>query len=205
MTYFLPGMGADGSMYSGAWRTLADAVFVDWPRYQGETRIGDVAQKIVEERGIKDGDTVVGASLGGMVACEVAGIVKLQNLILIGGVCHPDEINGLLKLFHPLARLAPLEFIQGLSGKVPGELARMFVGVNAEFVRAMCFAVFEWEGLRKGLIAPIRIHGEADLVVPLPERVDKILEGGHLISMTHARECVDWLIERKLAERNTTD
>ena len=145
-----------------------------------------------------DGDVVVGASLGGMVACEVADIVKLQNLVLVGGVCHPDEINGLLKLFHPLARLAPLEFIQRVSGKVPGELARMFVGVNAGFVRAMCFAVFDWDGLPEGLISPIRIHGEADLVVPLPERVDKALDGGHLISMTHARECVDWLIERKL-------
>lgn len=203
MTYFLPGMGADGSMYSGPWRNLTDAVFVDWPRYQGETRIQDVAQRVVEEHGIKDGDAVAGVSLGGMVACEVAGLVKLQNLILVGGVCHPDEINGLLKLFHPLARLAPLEFIQCLSGKVPGDLARMFVDVDPKFVRAMCFAVFEWEGLCEGLIEPIRIHGEADLLVPLPERVDKALDGGHLISMTHARECVDWLIGRKLVERRT--
>ena len=187
-------------MYSGPWRTLADAVFADWPRYRGETRIEAVARRVVEEEGVKDGNTVVGASLGGMVACEIAAIMKLQNLILLGGVCHPDEINGLLKLFHPLARLAPLEFIQRLSGKAPGELARMFVGVDPEFVRAMCLAVFDWEGLGEDVIRPIRIHGETDLVVPLPERVDKALAGGHLISMTHARECVDWLVEQGLVE-----
>ncbi len=196
MNYLLPGMGADGSMFAGPWRTLVDAVFVDWPEYRGERTIREAAQRVVEEQGIKDGDTVIGASLGGMVACEIADLLKLQKLVLVGGVRHPDEINELLKLCHPLARLAPLEFIQRASGRVPGELARMFVGVDAEFVRAMCLAVFEWDGLVGNKIDPIRIHGKRDLVVPLPKRVDRALDGGHLIAMTHAHECVSWLSGR---------
>lgn len=178
MTYLLPGMGADGSMFAGPWRTLRDAVFVDWPKHRGERTIREVAQRVVEVQGIKDGDTVIGASLGGMAACEMAGLLKLQKLVLVGGVRHPDEINELLKLCHPLARLAPLEFIQCVSGLVPGELARRFVGVDAEFVRAMCFAVFEWDGHVGNRNDPIRIHGKRDLVVPLPKRVDRALDGG---------------------------
>lgn len=205
MTYLLPGMGANGSMFSGPWRTLTDSVFVDWPKCRGERTIREVAQRVAVEQGIKDGDTVIGASLGGMVACEMADLLQLQELVLVGGVRHPNEINELLKLVHPLARLAPLEFIQCVSGLASGELARMFVGVDAEFVRAMCFAVFEWEGLPAGAIEPLRIHGVRDLVVGLPERVDLTLDGGHLISMTHARECVDWLVGQGIATRRSED
>lgn len=81
MTYLLPGMGADGSMFAGPWRTLADAVFVDWPVYRGERTIREVARRVVEEQGIKDGDTVIGASLGGMVACEIADFLKSRSVV----------------------------------------------------------------------------------------------------------------------------
>lgn len=187
-------MGADGGMYAGPWRTIPDSGFIDWPTYRGETELHEVAIRVVEENGISDGDTIIGSSLGGMIACEVATLIKLKRLILIGGVCHPDEINDLLKLMHPLANLAPFQFLGSLSASVPGELARMFTQVDAEFVRAMCLAVFRWRGLDSEAIRPVRIHGARDLVVPLPGNVDKILpDAGHLIAMTHAEECVAWL------------
>jgi len=194
MNHFLPGMGADGGMYAGPWRTIPDSGFIDWPTYRGETELHEVAIRVVEENGISDGDTIIGSSLGGMIACEMATLLKPERLILTGGVCHPDEINGLLRLMHPLANLTPIQFLGSLSASVPGELARMFTGVDAEFVRAMCLAVFRWGGLDPDAIRPVRIHGARDLVVPLPENVDKILPGaGHLIAMTHAEECVAWL------------
>ena len=187
-------MGADGGMYSGAWRTIPESNFINWPDYRGETELREVARRITEEHNIADGDTIIGSSLGGMVACEVAALIRPKNLILVGGVSHPDEINGLLKLMHPLASLAPFEFLQRLSGGVPGELARMLTRVDAEFVRAMCLAVFHWGGLGSDVLRPVRIHGGCDLVVPLPDDVDRIVpEAGHLIAMTHADECVEWL------------
>jgi pimeloyl-ACP methyl ester carboxylesterase len=194
MNHFLPGMGADGGMYAGPWRTIPDSNFIDWPEYRGETELRQVARRVVDENDIGDGDTIVGSSLGGMIACEIATLIKPRRLILLGGVCHPDEINGLLRLMHPLANLTPFQFLGGLSASVPGELARMFTGVDAEFVRAMCLAVFRWRGLSSDAIRPVRIHGALDLVVPLPDGVDKAIpDAVHLIAMTHAEECVAWL------------
>jgi hypothetical protein len=39
----------------------------------------------------------------------------------------------------------------------------------------------------------IRIHGRNDLVILPPKRADLLLNGGHLIAMTHAKECVAFL------------
>ena len=146
---------------------------------------------------IPDGATIVGSSLGGIVACEIARLRALKGLVLIGSAVSPHEISGLLAVLHPLARLTPIEFIQRVSAKVHGELAQMFSHSQAPFIRAACAAVFEWPGLDPSRIKPPRIHGRHDRVIPMPPEVDLSIDGGHLIAMTHAEECVAFL-EAKL-------
>jgi hypothetical protein len=65
----------------------------------------------------------------------------------------------------------------------------------------MCAAIFEWEGLGEDVITPLRIHGRSDRVIPLPSHVDLVLDGGHLIAMTHAEECVRFLSGRGVVSR----
>ena len=104
----------------------------------------------------------------------------------------------MLRILSPLIGFDPLEFIQRAAGKMPGELMQMFEASQADFIRAMCAAIFKWDGLDEQVITPLRIHGRSDRVIPLPERVDLVLDGGHLIAMTHAEECVRFLIEREV-------
>jgi pimeloyl-ACP methyl ester carboxylesterase len=136
---------------------------------------------------------VVGSSLGGIVGCEIARTVSLKSLVLIGSAKNKAEISGLLTLLHPLARLAPIEFMQISAGKFPSELTRMFNQSQASFIRAMCTAIFDWSGLDESRIKPLRIHGTHDHIIPMPAPVDLSLDGGHLIAMTHADECVRFL------------
>jgi len=194
MIHVLPGMGADHRMYSApAWRSLADTQFVDWPDHHGETSIAAIASRVIAEAKISDGDIVVGSSLGGIVGCEIARVVSLKTLVLIGSAKSKTEISGLLALLHPLARLAPIEFIQISAGRFPSELTQMFNQSQASFIRAMCAAIFDWSGLDESRIKPLRIHGRHDHVIPLPAQVDLALDGGHLIAMTHADECVQFI------------
>lgn len=65
----------------------------------------------------------------------------------------------------------------------------MFAESAPEFVRAMCAAIFQWGGLGGTNAQVFRLQGRHDLVVPPPHRVDLLLEGGHLVAMTHAEEC----------------
>ena len=77
MIYALPGMGADKNMYPGAWQTLADCKFVEWPTYNGEDSIAAIAKRITTEQKIRAGDVLIGSSLGGIVACEMAKITQV--------------------------------------------------------------------------------------------------------------------------------
>ena len=203
MIHVLPGMGADERMYPGVWRELADCRFVRWPNYAGETSIRTLAERMVREGNIEDGDVIVGSSLGGIVACEIAKLRRLSALVLIGSATRKGEVSGLLRILSPLIGFAPLEFIQRAAGKMPGELMQMFEASQADFIRAMCAAIFEWDGLADAEMATriLRIHGRSDRVIPLPARVDLVLSGGHLIAMTHAAECVGFLCARGIVEQ----
>ncbi len=80
MIHALPGMGADRRMFPEPWETLAGFVPHDWPAYSGERTVADFARTVVETFEIRDGDALIGTSLGGMVACEIAKIRKLRAL-----------------------------------------------------------------------------------------------------------------------------
>lgn len=70
MNYFLPGMGANGRMYAAPWRTISNSVFIDWPDYRDETELTEVAQRIVDESAIVDGDTIVGCERADLIGTE---------------------------------------------------------------------------------------------------------------------------------------
>ena len=193
MIYALPGMGADSAMYPQPWPTLLAITLVDWPAYAGEESIAAVARRIIEVARIPDGAVVIGSSFGGFVACEIAKHRRLRRLILLGSATRKEEINGVLRLLHPLARVAPIKFFQRIIGWFPGEIARMLNRSEAAFVRAMCRATFEWPGLDEGLIKPLRIHGRKDLLIPPPPDADLLVDGRHMIAMTNASECVEFI------------
>jgi pimeloyl-ACP methyl ester carboxylesterase len=183
-------MGADRNMYSGPWCSLSNAIFLDWPAYRGEKSISAMAQRIVLEQRISPGSILIGSSLGGIIACEIANQLNLGGLILIGSAKQRGEVNALLKALHPLIDLTPIKFLQCTTGKLPSELVQMFAKSDHEFIRAMCKAVFSWDGLKSTQITLIRIHGTKDHVIPLPSGIHYALDGGHLLAITNAAECV---------------
>lgn len=142
-----------------------------------------------EARRIRDGDTLVGSSLGGMVACEITKIRQIPALFLIGSATRKEDVSGFLAALHPLAKLAPVDWLRFSATKIPTDVAQMFTGVETSFVRAMCSAIFEWEGLGDTKTKVYRVHGKHDLVIPAPDKVDLLLKGGHLISVSHAQDC----------------
>jgi pimeloyl-ACP methyl ester carboxylesterase len=195
MIHAFPGMGADRRMYPSPWNTLPSFVVHDWPCYDGELSIADVAKKLAELYEIRDGDSLVGASLGGIVACEIAKIRKIKTLYLIGSAKSKNEVNLFLSILHPLADIAPISWIQFSAGKIPSDLTQMFADVDASFIRAMCSAIFEWDGFDSSNTQVFRVHGLHDFIIPPPQKVDLLVDGGHLISMTHAKECVTAIID----------
>src|SRR3954470_8292775 len=101
MIYLFPGMGADRRMYSGPWSSLKPRTCIEWPSYAGETSIADLAKRIIADHKITAGDLLVGSSLGGIVACEIAKITPVVGMVLVDSARSKDEINRLVSLIHP--------------------------------------------------------------------------------------------------------
>ena len=190
MIYILPGMGANSKMYTSkpAWQALSDAKFLDWPEWKGERTLSDMAGSIIKLHSIKECQTLIGSSLGGMVALEIAKKTSAKKVILLGSAQKRKEINSLLVGLAPLAKISPLKLIQAVAGKSNSEFLDMFKSVDPEFIRHMCLAINEWEGV--DLECCTRIHGSKDIVIPCPSDALVIEGAGHLLAISHSEECV---------------
>ena len=191
-TIILPGMGANSNMYpKEQYKHLEDVSFINWPKYDNEKALNQVAQKIIELYEINSNTIIGGSSLGGMVAIEIAKIAHCQKVLLIGSATTPEFINPVLKKLNTFAQITPIKLIQLFTGKVnqyaQSELFNMFKESEEQFIKAMCKALFQWEGLAAYNGQVHHIHGEKDFVIFAPEKnVTIIPNGGHLISMSHA-------------------
>ncbi len=193
MIHALPGMGSDRRMYPGRWKSLPDFEAHDWMPHRGEKSLPEVARSMCDSCCICDGDVLVGTSLGGMVACEITKIRRIPVLFLVASAVTKEEVSSLLAALRPLIRITPIDWIKFSAGSLTPERAEMFLGIEASFIRSMCAAVFEWEGLGTTRTRVFRIHGKRDHVIPPPKQVDLLLDGGHLLTMTHADECAEFV------------
>jgi pimeloyl-ACP methyl ester carboxylesterase len=189
----LPGMGADNRMFPGPWKSLPGFQAHDWPRCAAQHSLPEVARTVCQEYGIRHGDILIGASLGGMIACEIAKLRDIEAIYLVGSATSKAEIRRLLAILHPLARFTPFGLARYCAGVIPLAACQVFARLDAAFVRNMCAAIFKWEGIGSCPVRCFRIHGRRDLIIPLPSNVDLLLDGGHMISMTHAEECVGFI------------
>lgn len=194
MIHALPGMGADHRMYQHEWLALPNFIAHDWPEYRGEKTLTDVARSVCDEWNIRDSDVLVGSSLGGMVACEIAKSRKISHLFLIGSAVDRSEVNRLFAATYWLINVMPITLMKRVASRFDNDVMQMFAASNTAFIRQMCSAIFNWEGLGATSTIVHRIHGKHDWVIPPPRHVGLMLDGGHLVAITQARECVEYAL-----------
>ncbi|MCA9173934.1 MAG: alpha/beta hydrolase [Planctomycetales bacterium] len=207
------GLGADESVFAPQRLAFPELLVPAW-------RVPDRGESFIDYCGAyaeqlrREGPCIVGgASFGGMVAQQVASLVPTRAVVLIGSACLPNELPRTVRWSRPLRpAIQPvlMKLLQGAAacgGRVLGRwLSPHVAGVVRQFCRSNP-AVLSWS-LRQLMVwrppAPLdcpvyRIHGERDRVIRLrcrltpPGRV--VPGGGHVISLTHAREVNDFLRE----------
>lgn len=188
-------MGANASMYDLLWKELSFEInFLNWPKYNGEKTYATTAERIIEEYGIKDGDVVGGSSLGGMVATEIARQRKLKAVVLIGSAITKEEVRSLLSLLAPLSAITPISLIQLLVGKHDHIITKMFAEADPEFIRAMCQYLPQWSGVNDAETPLFRLHGQKDQLISCSMNGSEIVpNAGHLLAITHPKECGKFL------------
>jgi pimeloyl-ACP methyl ester carboxylesterase len=197
----LPGMGADRRMFPAPWTTLPGFIAHDWSGHAHARSIPELAASVCAKAGVRDGDILVGASLGGMVALEITRLRQIPAVFLIGSAVHPAEIRRGPAEFYPLIEVVPLRLACRAAGYFPGELMQMFAAADPVFIRLMCRAIFRWPGAPMAATRIYRVHGGGDLLISPRTRVHLQLAGRHALALSHAADCADF-VRKTLASAN---
>ena len=174
----LPGMGADESMYRGAWRELANTHFLNWPDYDGESSLAEWAERLIAENEILPSDHLCGTSMGGMVALEIAARLGNRFVILVSSALDRREVNPALRLLSPLARPSLLWCAKWLVAVSPRPTRQMIRQCDPRFLAAACRAIVGWSGAPQTQGAVWRIHGARDWMIRCSGRLSPRRRGG---------------------------
>lgn len=198
--YFLPGVGCDERLFGRLDLSGLNVVTLRWPDFRAEDTLRSIAQRMVPAVDANEAHVLVGVSMGGMVAQELAALTHPQKVILISSWTGPKEWPPFVRIS---ARLGLSTFIRDWTMRLAWPLKRVIDRRAADIdallwnmakqqgagqIRRGTQAILRWEGSPwKGTL--VRIHGDKDIVTPLRFPVDHTVKGGqHVMVLTRAEE-----------------
>jgi pimeloyl-ACP methyl ester carboxylesterase len=222
---FLPGLGADERLFAPQVAAFGKIIVPLWPEPHRLESLRAYAHRLAStlQPSLPTTPTraliLGGASLGGMIASELASILKPDALILMGTATHPSQVDAKARSLARTSRLLPLAFIDGMRSLAPSvvrslgpmtpmqkrALLEMTHAVPASFLAWAARAIIEWEGVgesyRTHAKVAIRLHGTHDKIIPPPkDGIDLLIpRAGHVPNFTAADE-VNQAIARTIKE-----
>jgi pimeloyl-ACP methyl ester carboxylesterase len=129
--FLIAGLGADTRLYNNIeLGDEHDVTPVDWLEPNKLDSLTTYAQKLIYQYVITDGSVVIGTSLGGMLAVEIAKQVRLNKVILISSIKSKNEAPFYFKFFKalPFYKLVKGDLVRKLGGMVKPVFGQMFDG-----------------------------------------------------------------------------
>ncbi len=201
--YFISGLGADWRMFQ--FLKLPDHLLqyqIKWiePLNQNEP-LASYAQRLLAQ--IKDPRPIlVGFSFGGLIAIELAKVLKPRKVIIISSLATRHALPWYYRLAGKtlLHKYLPFKFMQNtypvaplfFGAKTPYEkrlLKSVFFRINEKFLRWSLARLLDWQQ-KDMLPGLVQIHGTADKVLPFTNDVNtiKVQDGEHLMIIHRADE-----------------
>ena len=199
--YFISGLGADRRVFSYLDLSFCEPVYIDWiPAIENET-LPHYSERI--RAMIPDPDPViVGLSLGGMIATEIAKNDSHAKAIIVSSNKSASEFPPYLKMFRhmPVHKMIPgiaLKKFQNVYTRIFGVkdpeqkklMYQIIADADMDFVKWAIGAILKWENetIPANLV---HIHGTADRLLPFKRaHVDYGIEGGsHVLTFDKANE-----------------
>lgn len=198
--YLLPGVGCDARLFSRLDLTGHEVHHLEWPDFRGTPTLESIARRLSEQVDVHVPHALVGVSMGGMVALELALLSRPRMVVLVSSWTGPWEwppfvrvsawlglyvliSDATLRAAWPLKRL-----IDRRAKDVDALLFDMATRQGGRQLRLGTRAILRWKGSRwNGPL--VRIHGDKDIVTPLRFPVDHVVHGGqHVMVLTRAAE-----------------
>jgi pimeloyl-ACP methyl ester carboxylesterase len=208
--YFISGLAADKRVFRHIrLPEKFEAIFLEWLKPGEKESLEAYSLRMAEQVETNEPFYILGLSLGGMIAAEIARAFPKGKLILVASIPHPGHLPNYYRWMQKaqLHKLVPVQLI-----KTSVYLRRYFTTESAEdkamlrsmirdadpwFIRWSLNAVLQWKGSDELKVA-IHIHGTNDVVLPVryTQPTNIIQKGSHLMIMDRASEINQVLVEQ---------
>ena len=200
--YFISGLAADERVFNHIRLPAAiEMIPLRWIPHKRKEKLEEYAHRLAEEIDASKPFLLVGLSMGGMIAVEIAKIHPPAQLILISTVPTHLHFPPSFKLFRLLRlyALVPVKFLKAISiykrdllndsAEDMDVLKRVIRDSDPAFIRWGMEAILRWRNIGIPLSA-VHIHGSRDEILPLRyTNPTHIIKGaGHLMIMKRADE-----------------
>lgn len=213
--FLIAGLGADTRIYNNI--ELGDdheVIPVDWIEPNLKDTLATYSHKLVHQYNITQNDIVIGNSLGGMIATEIAKLVSLKKVILISSIKTVHEAPWYFKVFKhlPVYKLLPGRLLNNLSlmikpvfGKMSAQDAWLFTDMlkrsSPKFMTWAMGAVLHWDN-RVVPANMYHINGNKDLIFHYKKLKDAtIVEGGTHIMIFDKAKHINKLLKNILKRK----
>lgn len=201
--YLIPGLGSDRRLFAKLELGGYDVHFLEWPEMPVGSGLIDYATHLARQVDATVPHALLGVSMGGMVAQEMAAITHPVRTIIVSSWKGPQEMPRSLRMLrgtHPERILTPAVLKQMLplarwqmGVERPEEVALFndLVTVHAvDQLKAQINACITWNGPATPLKNLVHIHGDQDRLMPIGHVHDAhcIHGGSHFMVFSQAKE-----------------
>lgn len=214
--YLIPGLGGDKRMYAGQLARFPDTKVLEFIRPEKNETINAYAIRLAEGIDTSQDFILVGVSLGGILAQEIASVYPPKKTIIISSVKSRSELPFWIRFFKyfPLQKVIPGKFYLWAfmmlvwfktlfmrSSSVIGNLKNMAKDADPVFVYWAVHQVINWKEPTSNFKA-YHIHGDKDVLFPFKRlsNVGTLVDKGtHAMILTHVNE-INVALIRELQE-----
>jgi pimeloyl-ACP methyl ester carboxylesterase len=214
--YLIPGVGANQDIFKNLELPKnSEVIHLKWVKHKPGESIQAYVKRLVPQIKKDTTPVLIGMSFGGIVAVELAKLVKPAKTILISSIRskheRPIKFSLMSKLpFHkiiPGGVVARLNFwwswaLGNLTKKDRKMISEMIKEIDIDFNQWAADKAITWENehVPDNLV---QIHGTADTIFPhiyVDEKAYKIKGGTHWMVVNRAKE-ISQIIKKELAEQ----
>jgi pimeloyl-ACP methyl ester carboxylesterase len=199
--YAFSGLGADERVFQRLDFSGYEITFIKWLRLEKKETLEEFAVRISNQIHHHK-PILIGLSFGGMVALEVAKLIKTEKIILISSAKTKDELPWYYRLAGGLRihKLLPSRLLQnsnfithwffGVQSTFDKNLLRQILHeTDPVFLKWAIDKIVRWENETVPSNV-FHIHGDNDKILPLPYVTANITiqNGGHFMILNKAAE-----------------
>jgi pimeloyl-ACP methyl ester carboxylesterase len=202
--YLIPGLGSDGRIYKRYFPFDGiEAEIIELIPVTGKVTWEEYIEMYLEKIEETGDVTIIGTSLGGIIASELADRIKVNRIILISSLKNVHEMPTWIKIgrYLPIHRIIPGKWLvdlhvwrfKALGKKKKTQNLELMIDmaskVEPKFVSWVAKEIVRW---KKTSIPPVSLHiqGTKDFLFPSGNILDaiKIKGGTHVMVLSRHQE-----------------